>query len=80
MSSKKSTSRKNKKKVLILDNYDSFVYNLVQYVGLLGADPKVYRNDVITLEEASTELKPDGIIISPGPGNPSNPKDFGVCT
>ena len=80
MGSKKSMPRKNKKTVLILDNYDSFAYNLVQYVGLLGADPKVYRNDAITLEEVTTKLKPDGIIISPGPGNPSNPKDFGVCT
>jgi anthranilate synthase component II len=69
-----------KKTVLILDNYDSFAYNLVQYVGMLGANPKVYRNDAITLREAKSKVKPDGIIISPGPGNPSNPKDFGVCT
>lgn len=70
----------NKKTVLILDNYDSFVYNLVQYVGMLGVEPRVYRNDAISLDEAKSKLKPDGIIISPGPGNPSNPKDFGVCT
>jgi len=78
--SKRKVSKKNRKTILILDNYDSFAYNLVQYVGLLGADPRVYRNDAITLDEATTKLKPDGIIISPGPGNPSNPKDFGVCT
>ncbi|MDA4130851.1 MAG: aminodeoxychorismate/anthranilate synthase component II [Thaumarchaeota archaeon] len=65
--------------ILILDNYDSFSYNLVQYVGMLGADPRVYRNDAISVEDAKTKLKPDGIIISPGPGNPSNPEDFGVC-
>jgi anthranilate synthase component II len=70
----------NKKTVLILDNYDSFVYNLVQYVGILSVEPKVFRNDAITLEEAKTKVKPDGIVISPGPGNPSNPNDFGVCT
>ena len=68
-----------KKKVLVLDNYDSFAYNLVQYVGMLGANPQVFRNDALTLEEAKS-MKPDGIVISPGPGNPSNPKDFGVCT
>lgn len=71
---------KNERTVLILDNYDSFVYNIVQYVGMLGIHPEVYRNDQITLDEAKSELKPDGIIISPGPGNPSNPRDFGVCT
>ncbi len=70
----------NRKTILILDNYDSFVYNLVQYVGMQGAKPKVYRNDSITVSEVSSKLKPDGIIISPGPGNPSNERDFGVCT
>ena len=69
-----------KKTVLVLDNYDSFVYNLVQYVGVLGVEPKVYRNDAISLEDAKNKVRPDGIIISPGPGNPANPKDFGVCT
>ena len=67
------------KRVLVLDNYDSFVYNLAQYVGSLGVQPLVYRNDAITLDEARSKLKPDGIVISPGPGNPTNPKDFGVC-
>lgn len=66
-------------KVLVIDNYDSFVYNLVQYLGELGGDPVVYRNDEITLEQAKA-LNPDRIVISPGPGDPQNPKYFGVCT
>ena len=66
-------------KVLVIDNYDSFVYNLVQYIGELGAETVVYRNDQITLQEA-TKLKPDRIVISPGPGSPDNEKYFGVCT
>jgi len=79
MATKKSGKSK-KRRVLILDNYDSFVYNLAQYVGSLGVEPIVYRNDALSLNEAKTKLKPDGIVISPGPGNPANPKDFGVCT
>src|SRR5215216_1623823 len=55
--------------LLVLDNYDSFTYNLVQYAGELGADPVVYRNDAISPGEALA-LKPSGIIISPGPGLP----------
>jgi len=66
-------------KVLIIDNYDSFVYNLAQYVGELGAEPLVYRNDQLTLKKA-LRLKPDKIIISPGPGTPSQPRYFGVCS
>jgi len=66
-------------KVLIIDNYDSFVYNLAQYVGELGAEPLVYRNDQLTLKKALM-LKPDKIIISPGPGTPSQPRYFGVCS
>jgi anthranilate synthase component 2 len=65
-------------KVLIIDNYDSFVYNLAQYVGELGASPQVFRNDKITLKQAAA-LKPDRVIISPGPGNPQDKKYFGVC-
>jgi anthranilate synthase component 2 len=65
-------------KVLIIDNYDSFVYNIAQYVGELGAKPIVYRNDQITVRRA-VRLKPDRIIISPGPGTPEEPKYFGVC-
>ena len=66
-------------KVLVIDNYDSFVYNLVQYIGELGAETIVYRNDQITLLEAA-KMKPDRIVISPGPGNPEDEKYFGVCT
>ncbi len=57
------------RRVLVIDNYDSFVYNLVQYLGELDADPIVHRNDAVTLAEA-IDLDPDGILISPGPGNP----------
>jgi len=55
--------------ILIIDNYDSFVYNLAQYVGELGWEPLVYRNDRVTLEEIE-KLAPTHIIISPGPGTP----------
>ncbi|MGH9342086.1 MAG: anthranilate synthase component II [Acidobacteriota bacterium] len=58
-------------KVLVLDNYDSFTYNLVQYLGELKADVTVHRNDQITLEQIH-ELNPDRIVISPGPGIPRN--------
>lgn len=58
-------------KVLIIDNYDSFTYNLVQYLGELGADLLVRRNDEITVEEIG-DLGPDRIVVSPGPGIPSN--------
>ena len=56
-------------KVLILDNYDSFTYNLAQYIGELGAEPIVYRNDVLTVDQAR-KLEPDRLVISPGPGRP----------
>jgi len=65
-------------KILIIDNYDSFVYNLYQYLGGLGAQLTVYRNDGITVEKVK-ELKPDKIVLSPGPGHPANARDFGVC-
>jgi len=65
-------------KVLIIDNFDSFVYNLAQYVGQLGADPVVRRNNAITTSEV-TDMNPDRIIISPGPGRPDDRKYFGVC-
>ena len=55
----------------MIDNYDSFVFNLVQYLGELGADPLVYRHDEITLAQA-IELAPDGVLISPGPGTPDD--------
>jgi anthranilate synthase/aminodeoxychorismate synthase-like glutamine amidotransferase len=60
--------------ILVIDNYDSFTYNLVQYLGELGADLKVFRNDKITIKEIG-ELKPEKILISPGPGYP---KDAGI--
>ena len=56
-------------RVLVLDSYDSFVYNLVQYLGELGAEPVVYRNDDLTLEQALA-LDVDGVLLSPGPGRP----------
>jgi anthranilate/para-aminobenzoate synthase component II len=54
-------------RVLVIDNYDSFVYNLAQYLGELGATPLVYRNDQLTIKKAE-RLKPERIVISPGPG------------
>jgi anthranilate synthase/aminodeoxychorismate synthase-like glutamine amidotransferase len=66
-------------KVLVIDNYDSFVYNLVQYIGELGGKPIVYRNDKITLRQA-VKLGPDKIVISPGPGTPQDARYFGVCS
>jgi anthranilate synthase/aminodeoxychorismate synthase-like glutamine amidotransferase len=64
-------------RVLVIDNYDSFVYNLVQYLGELGAEPLVHRNDEITIDEVRA-LAPDAVLISPGPGNPENAGDVGV--
>ena len=55
--------------ILVVDNYDSFTYNLVQYLGELGADVTVRRNDAVSVDEAE-RLGPDGILISPGPGRP----------
>ena len=66
-------------KVLVIDNYDSFVYNLVQYIGELGGEPIVYRNDKVSLPQVA-ELKPERIVISPGPGTPEDEHYFGVCT
>src|SRR5258708_1105476 len=57
--------------ILVIDNYDSFTYNLVQYLGELGADVKVMRNDVVSLDEV-VNAKADRIVISPGPGRPEN--------
>ena len=79
-------------RVLVIDSYDSFVYNIVQYLGELGAEPIVVRNDQLTVEEA-VALKPDGVLLSPGPGRPEdagiicdaisafagNTPVFGVC-
>ena len=57
--------------ILVIDNYDSFTYNLVQYLGELGADLEVYRNDKITVDRVQN-FKPTGVVISPGPGIPDN--------
>ncbi|MBN2163511.1 MAG: aminodeoxychorismate/anthranilate synthase component II [Pontiellaceae bacterium] len=60
--------------ILVIDNYDSFTFNLVQYLGELGAEMKVFRNDKITVEEA-VALKPEKVLVSPGP---CTPKEAGV--
>lgn len=60
--------------ILVIDNYDSFTYNLVQYLGELGAEMKIFRNDKITVEEA-VALKPEKVLVSPGP---CSPKEAGV--
>lgn len=61
--------------ILIINNYDSFTFNLYQYVGTLNSDVKVYRNDALSVKEIA-ELNPQRIILSPGPGYP---EDAGVC-
>jgi anthranilate synthase/aminodeoxychorismate synthase-like glutamine amidotransferase len=58
-------------RVLVIDNYDSFVYNLVQYLGEAGAEPLVHRHDALTLDDAEA-LEPDAVLISPGPGRPED--------
>ena len=58
-------------RVLVIDSYDSFVYNLVQYLGELGAEPLVHRNDALTVDEA-VALEPDAVLLSPGPGRPED--------
>jgi anthranilate synthase component 2 len=62
-------------RLLVIDNYDSFTYNLVHFLGELGADAVVKRNDKITLDEVA-KLAPDGIVLSPGPGTPDS---AGIC-
>jgi anthranilate synthase/aminodeoxychorismate synthase-like glutamine amidotransferase len=58
-------------RVLVIDNYDSFVYNLVQYLGELGAEPLVHRHDDLALDEIRA-LEPDAVLVSPGPGTPDD--------
>ncbi|MGA1345193.1 MAG: anthranilate synthase component II [Ilumatobacteraceae bacterium] len=58
-------------RVLVIDSYDSFVYNIVQYLGELGAEPVVVRNDAITVDEALA-MGVDGVLLSPGPGRPED--------
>ena len=65
--------------ILIIDNYDSFVYNIVQYIGELGGETLVYRNDQVTLKQVM-KIKPDRIVVSPGPGTPEEAQYFGVCS
>jgi anthranilate synthase/aminodeoxychorismate synthase-like glutamine amidotransferase len=60
--------------IVVIDNYDSFTWNLVQYVGQLGGEPKVFRNDAVTVDELA-KLAPKGLVISPGP---KTPKEAGV--
>ena len=65
-------------RVLVIDNYDSFVYNLVQYLGELGAEPVVHRHDAVSLDEL-VDLAPDAVLVSPGPGDPgTHPESVGV--
>ena len=66
-------------KILVIDNYDSFVYNLAQILGELKAKPVVLRNDTVTVEDIH-KMDLDAIVISPGPGHPADQKYFGVCT
>ena len=61
--------------ILLIDNYDSFTYNLYQFIGIFNNDIKVVRNDKITIEEIE-ELNPESIVISPGP---KSPKEAGIC-
>jgi len=57
------------RRILVIDNYDSFVFNLVQYLGELGAQTVVWRNDAGTVDDVRA-LRPDGVVVSPGPGHP----------
>ena len=66
-------------KILVIDNYDSFVYNIAQILGELGAEPTVIRNDMTSLVDIR-KMNPYAIVISPGPGHPADRKYFGVCT
>jgi len=66
------------RRVLVIDNYDSFVYNLVQYLGELDAEPIVHRHDALGVDEL-VALEPHAVLVSPGPGNPGiRPEDAGV--
>ena len=58
--------------LLVIDNYDSFTYNLVQYLGEMGAVMRIFRNDEITTDEIENDLRPERILISPGPGRPDD--------
>jgi len=66
-------------RILVVDNYDSFVYNIAQRLGELKVQPTVLRNDKITINSIKS-IDPDAIVISPGPGHPADKKYFGICT
>jgi anthranilate synthase component 2 len=66
-------------RILVVDNYDSFVYNIAQRLGELKVEPTVVRNDKITINSVKS-MDPDAIVISPGPGHPADRKYFGICT
>ena len=66
-------------KFLIIDNYDSFVYNIAQLLGELNVESDVIRNDKVTIDDIK-KGNYDAIIISPGPGTPEDEKYFGICT
>jgi anthranilate synthase/aminodeoxychorismate synthase-like glutamine amidotransferase len=65
-------------KIVLLDNYDSFTFNLYQYLAELGGQPMVFRNDRISLAKLR-RLGPERLVISPGPGSPEDPAYFGIC-
>lgn len=67
------------RKTLIIDNYDSFVFNLVQYIGEQGGKPIVVRNNEVSIQDIE-EINPTHILISPGPGHPADPEYFGICS
>jgi anthranilate synthase component 2 len=62
--------------ILLIDNYDSFTYNLLHYIAELGHEVDVVRNDVLTVEMIKNQIKPEAVVISPGPGTPD---DSGIC-
>src|SRR5438094_307398 len=66
-------------RVLVVDNYDSFVYNIAQRLGELKTEPTVVRNDKLTINSIKI-MDPDAIVISPGPGHPADRRYFGICT
>ncbi len=72
-------SKNHPLKTIVIDNYDSFVFNIVQYIGELGGNPEVFRNDEITIDEINN-MNPTHIIISPGPGDPTDKNYFGVSS
>ena len=66
-------------RILVVDNYDSFVYNIAQLLGELATEPIVLRNNILTVKDIRN-MNPDAIVISPGPGHPADRRYFGICT